>query len=64
MVRINGEEIMADGKKLSSYLQAEGFSLQRIAVEKNGSIVPKAQYEETLLCDGDRIEIVSFVGGG
>lgn len=64
MVRINGEEIMADGQRLSSYLQAEGYSLKRIAVERNGSIVPKAQYEETLLCDGDRIEIVSFVGGG
>lgn len=64
MVRINGEETMADGQKLSSYLQAEGYSLKRIAVERNGSIVPKAQYEETLLCDGDKIEIVSFVGGG
>ena len=35
-----------------------------VAVEYNGSIVPKNQYEEKILTDGDVIEVVSFVGGG
>ena len=37
---------------------------KRIAVEKNGEIVPKSRYGETPLSDGDRIEIVGAVGGG
>ena len=42
-------------------LQVEG---RRIAVEKNGEIVPKGRYGATLLVNGDRIEIVGAVGGG
>ena len=36
----------------------------RIAVELNHRVVPKAEYEGTLLTAGDRVEIVNFVGGG
>ena len=42
-------------------LEIEG---KRIAVEKNGEIVPKSRYADTLIGDGDRIEIVGAVGGG
>lgn len=64
MIRINGEEADAEGKVLLDYLIENGYSLKRIAVERNGDIVPKAKYEETMFCDGDKVEIVSFVGGG
>ena len=64
MVKINGKCIDADGLVLSDYLADCGFDVLKIAVEKNGSIVPKAQYADTILCDGDCIEVVSFVGGG
>jgi sulfur carrier protein len=37
---------------------------KRIAVERNGEIVPRGRHGETLLADGDRIEIVVAVGGG
>jgi sulfur carrier protein len=37
---------------------------KRIAVEKNGEIVPRSRYAETRLADGDRLEIVVAVGGG
>ncbi len=37
---------------------------KRIAIEKNGEIVPRSQYGETQLRDGDRLEIVVAVGGG
>jgi sulfur carrier protein len=37
---------------------------KRIAVEKNGEIVPRSRHAETALADGDRLEIVVAVGGG
>lgn len=64
MVRINGIEVAAIGKTLAEYLTGTDFNPLHIAVERNGEIVPKAQYGETVLADGDAIEIVSFVGGG
>ena len=64
MVRINGEDIQAEGKTVAMYLEEEGYNMKRIAVERNGEILPKAKYSETILCDRDIIEIVSFVGGG
>lgn len=64
MVRINGQDVSADGMTVSEYLETTSFDAKRIAVEKNGEIVPKATYGETVLCDGDTVEVVSFVGGG
>lgn len=64
MVRINGEELDIAGKTLAEYLATTSYDPKRIAVERNGDIVPKAQYGETILTDGDSVEIVSFVGGG
>ncbi|MFR7988972.1 MAG: sulfur carrier protein ThiS [Anaerovoracaceae bacterium] len=64
MVKINGKEEDAAGKVLSEYLQESGYSLKRIAVERNGEIVPRARYGDVRLCDGDTVEVVSFVGGG
>ena len=64
MVKINGEEQNIAGKTLAEYLSAANYDSRRIVVERNEDIVPKAQYAETVLVDGDSIEIVSFVGGG
>ena len=64
MVKINGEELNIAGKTLTEWLITTNYDVKRIAVEKNGDIVPKAQYDETMLCDGDVVEVVSFVGGG
>ena len=64
MIKINGEELNVAGKTLADYLATTNYDLKRIAVERNGDIVPKAQYAETVLQDGDSIEVVSFVGGG
>ncbi|HIW48332.1 MAG TPA: sulfur carrier protein ThiS [Firmicutes bacterium] len=49
---------------LSEFLNEEQYDLTKIAVERNGQIVPKADYDQTMLADGDHLEIVSFVGGG
>lgn len=64
MLRINGCEKDASGKTLADYLRESGYDCARIAVEINLSIVPKSKYRETVLRDGDSVEIVSFVGGG
>lgn len=64
MVKVNGEPLDIAGKTLSEYLAATNYDMERIATERNGDIVPKAQYAETVLKDGDSIEVVSFVGGG
>ncbi len=41
-----------------------GLKGDRVAVEHNGSIVPRGEWETTSLSEGDRLEIVHFVGGG
>ncbi len=64
MVKINGTLLDIAGTPLADYLGSAGFKISRIAVERNGAIVPRAQYEETILADGDTLEVVSFVGGG
>ena len=64
MVKINGKELDVAGKTISDYLATTNYDPKRIAVERNGDIVPKAQYGETVLKDGDNVEVVSFVGGG
>lgn len=64
MVTINGNPQNAAGQTLADYLVTTDYDPTRIAVERNGDIVPKTQYGETTLADGDVVEVVSFVGGG
>ena len=64
MVKINGKELDAAGKTIAEYLSETNYDVSRVAVERNGEIVPKARYGETVLEDGDSVEVVSFVGGG
>ncbi len=64
MVKVNGELFPIAGKTLAEYLAATSFDPLRIAVERNGDIIPKAAYSDVVLEDGDSLEVVSFVGGG
>ena len=64
MIKINGEEWNIAGKTVAEYLATTSYNSKRIAVERNGDIVPKSQYGEIVLEDGDSVEVVSFVGGG
>ena len=64
MVKVNGIELELAGKTVEQYLETTDYDRKRIAVERNGEIVPKAKYVETVLRDGDSLEVVSFVGGG
>ena len=53
-----------DGATLADILAHLGLSAKGVAIERNREIVPKSAYGVTHLTDGDRIEIVQFVGGG
>ena len=65
MIKVNGEAVNnAEGLSLESYLNQESYTISRIAVELNGNIVPKAEYGKTIIAEGDKLEVVSFVGGG
>lgn len=64
MVKVNGEMMSADGKTVAELLESMEYGSQRVAVEINEEIVPRATYSETLLKDGDTVEVVRFVGGG
>ena len=65
MIKVNGESIEnLNHKTVAEYLAESGYDIKRVAVELNGDILPKSQYEYTLLQEGDCVEIVSFVGGG
>ena len=62
---LNGENVEAkEGSSIAELLTQLGISRERIAVELNLDIVPRGKYDEQLLANGDRIEIVHFVGGG
>ncbi len=62
---LNGDSLeIAGGATIEKLLLQLGISRERVAVELNADIVPKANYEKQLLSDDDKIEIVHFVGGG
>lgn len=65
MIVVNGEEMeCTPGLTLAELVESRGLDRARIAVELNGEIVPRAALDATLLHDGDKVEIVHFVGGG
>lgn len=64
VVTVNGEQqVFAEGSMLE-LLEQLGIDPRRVAVELNLDILPKGEYGTTFLNEGDRIEIVQFVGGG
>jgi thiazole synthase len=62
---VNGEEREFPASlTVESMLGSLGFDPRKVAVERNLAIVPKSSYQATALGEGDRIEIVHFIGGG
>jgi len=65
MITVNGKQIQLTSEmSVADYLEENNYQINRIAVEMNEEILPKYSYSETMLKDGDRLEIVTFVGGG
>jgi thiamine biosynthesis protein ThiS len=64
-LHINGEQReFPDGLSVASLVAQLGMKPDRVAVELNLEIVPRTQWEMTTLQDGDKLEVVHFVGGG
>jgi sulfur carrier protein len=64
-IRVNGEERhVAHGATVADLLAELGSTGKRVAVERNGEIVPRSKHTATRLEPGDRVEIVIAVGGG
>ena len=62
---LNGEPATApDTVTVAAFLERLGLPQRGVAVEKNREIVPRSAYAVTRLFEGDRLEIVQFVGGG
>jgi sulfur carrier protein len=62
---VNGESLEMEGlSSISDLLVHLEIKAPKVAVELNLEIVPKTEFETTSLKDGDRVEVVSFVGGG
>jgi sulfur carrier protein len=64
-VLVNGEERQVPaGTTVLALVELLGLAGKKVAVEKNREVVPRAQHASELLADGDRLELVTFVGGG
>ena len=62
---VNGEERQVESSTtVKQLLAALGLADTLVAVERNEEVVPRAQHESVELKDGDRVEVVHFVGGG
>lgn len=62
---VNGEARVFEAlPHLAALVSALGLDGRKVAIERNLEIVPRSAYGKTVLCDGDRIEIVHFIGGG
>ncbi len=67
-IQINGQEKAfsdaPDPFTLAALVEILGMKADRVAIELNRDIVPRDRWAETLLNEGDRLEVVHFVGGG
>ncbi len=61
---VNGEPTTIEAMSVAALLVRLGIDPRRVAVELNLDILPKGEYDTTPLKEGDRLEIVHFVGGG
>lgn len=63
-IQLNGESQTITAKTVSELVLELGLNNRMIAIERNLEVIPKSQYDATLLQEGDRIELVHMIGGG
>ncbi|MCW1864265.1 sulfur carrier protein ThiS [Campylobacter jejuni] len=61
---INGEKLDFKELKFMDFIKEKGLKIELIALELNGKIIPKSEFENLILKENDKAEIVKFVGGG
>lgn len=64
MIKVNGQNTPFSDISLKQLLENCNFNSEKVAVELNGEIVSKKDFDTTKIKDNDTIEVVSFVGGG
>lgn len=65
MLQVNGETMDRTGlNTVQDLLDKQGWKADRVAVEHNGAILKRDDFSTTVLSDGDKLEVVRFVGGG
>lgn len=63
-IQVNGEDRETKAATILALVEELGLDIRKVAVERNLEIVPRSLHGATALADGDRIEVVQFVGGG
>lgn len=64
-ITVNGDpQVVPDGTTVAGLIERLGLGGRRVAVERNRAVVPRAEHPTTPLAEGDRLELVTFVGGG
>ncbi|MFK0426563.1 sulfur carrier protein ThiS [Campylobacter jejuni] len=61
---INGQKLELKELKFMDFIKEKGLKIELIDLELNGEIIPKSEFENLILKENDKAEIVSFVGGG
>lgn len=65
IVVVNGKEMdVASGTTVAELLAEKGIKPETVVVERNGDILPGAEFASATLADGDHLEVLRFVGGG
>lgn len=63
-ILVNGEQTQTEAQTIAELLDQLGLAGRPVAVERNRSVVPKRAHADTALAEGDRLELVTLVGGG
>lgn len=63
-IQVNGEDRQVEAGTILALVEELGLDVRKVAVERNLEIVPRSLHGAIALAEGDRIELVQFVGGG
>ena len=63
-IQVNGEHREVEAATILALVEELGLDVRKVAVERNLVIVPRSLHATTVLAEGDRVELVQFVGGG
>ena len=63
-ITVNGKSENITAGDIAAYVRDKGLEPESLVVEHNGRVIISGQWADTTLCDGDRLELLSFVGGG
>ena len=63
-ITVNGRNESISSDSITAYIREKGMSPKALVVELNGQVVVADRWDQTPLCEGDQLELLSFVGGG